>query len=61
MTTITPESAQNFRFVGFTDMDGRADGTQIMLSRGHAYVAHPFSNGATVLDVARATGSSGNP
>ncbi|MGN6100058.1 MAG: LVIVD repeat-containing protein [Devosia sp.] len=51
MSDIRPESARNFRFVGYTDMGGQADGTQLMVSRGHAYVAHPFSNGATVLDV----------
>jgi hypothetical protein len=52
MTDITPEAAKNFRFVGYSDQDGQADGTQIMVTNGHAFVAHPFSNGATVLDVA---------
>lgn len=51
MTAVTPESARNFRFVGFSDMAGKADGTQIMLNKGHAFVCHPFSNGVSVLDM----------
>ena len=51
MTEITPESASNFRFVGYSDQGGQADGTQIMVTNDHAFIAHPFSNGATVLDV----------
>ena len=51
MTAVIPESARNFRFVGFSDMAGKADGTQIMLNKGHAFVCHPFSGGVSVLDM----------
>ena len=45
------ESARNMRFVGYSDQGGRSDGVQVMVAKGHAYVSHPFSTGATVLDV----------
>jgi len=52
MTAATrTESARNFAFVGHTDQGGRSDGTQIMVSDGYAYVAHPFSHGFSVIDV----------
>lgn len=44
------ESARNFRFLGHTDQGGRPDGTQVMVSGGYAYIAHPFSHGLTVVD-----------
>ena len=34
-------------------MAGKADGTQIMVNKGHAFVCNPFSGGSTVLDVTR--------
>jgi len=46
-----PEHARNISFVGHTDQGGRGDGVQVMVSRGHAYVGHMFSNGVTVIDV----------
>jgi hypothetical protein len=48
---IAPESARNVRFVGYSDQGGRPDGVQVMVNKGHAFVSHPFSAGATVLDV----------
>jgi hypothetical protein len=51
MTDITPESAKNFRFVGYSDQGGKADGTQVMVNKGHAFICNPFSGGVTVLDV----------
>lgn len=52
MTAATrTESARNFEFVGHSDQGGRSDGTQIMVSGGYAYIAHPFSHGFTVVDV----------
>jgi hypothetical protein len=46
-----PVSAHNISFVGHSDMNGKSDGVQVMVHRGHAYVGHTFSNGITVLDV----------
>lgn len=50
MTPVV-ESARNVKFVGYSDQGGRPDGVQVMVHRGHAYVSHPFSAGATVIDV----------
>jgi hypothetical protein len=51
MNRIVAESARNVVFVGYSDQGGRPDGVQVMVNKGHAYVAHPFSTGATVIDV----------
>jgi len=53
MTPSSPvvESARNVKFVGYCDQGGRPDGVQVMVNRGHAYVSHPFSAGASVIDV----------
>lgn len=48
---IIPESAHNISFVGYSDQGGRSDGAQIMVNKGHAFVAHPFSGGLSVIDV----------
>jgi hypothetical protein len=48
---MNPLASRNIKFVGHSDMDGRADGVQIMVQRGHAYVGHGFSDGITTLDV----------
>jgi hypothetical protein len=47
----TPVVAQGFTFLGHSDQGGRPDGCQVMVHRGHAYVAHAFSGGFSVLDV----------
>jgi hypothetical protein len=39
------------RLLGHCDQGGRADGVQIMVERGFAYVGHMFSKGFSVLDV----------
>ena len=46
-----PDHARNMRLLGHTDQGGRADGVQIMVERGFAYVGHMFSKGFSVLDV----------
>lgn len=46
-----PDHARNMRLIGHTDMAGRADGMQLMLNKGHAFNAHPFSGGFSVVDV----------
>ena len=49
---MTPTHARNMRIIGHTDQGGgRADGVQIMVHKGHAYVGHIFSKGFSVIDV----------
>src|SRR5437764_10669363 len=45
---MTPESARNIDFVAAHDLDGRGDGVQIMVHKGHAFIGHMFSDGFTV-------------
>lgn len=47
----TPDYAHAMRLVGHSDQDGRADGVQVMVHRGFAYIGHLFSNGFSVVDV----------
>src|SRR6201996_7593104 len=44
-------ATKNMRLVGHSDQGGRADGVQIMVHRGYAYIGHIFSKGFSVLDV----------
>ena len=46
-----PEHADNMRLIGHTDQGGRADGVQIMVHRGFAYIGHMFSKGFSIVDV----------
>ncbi|MGH8662912.1 MAG: hypothetical protein ACREUX_01480, partial [Burkholderiales bacterium] len=46
-----PDYACNMRVIGYSDQGGRADGVQIMVHRGHAYIGHMFSKGFSVVDV----------
>ena len=48
---MTPESARNIEFVANTDLNGRGDGVQVMVHKGHAFVGHMFSDGFTIVDV----------
>ena len=49
---LTPSYAHNMRILGHTDQGGgRADGVQIMVHKGHAYIGHIFSKGFSVIDV----------
>ena len=49
---MPPTHARNMRIIGHTDQgEGRADGVQIMLHKGFAYVGHIFSKGLSVIDV----------
>lgn len=43
--------SSNVTFLGHTDQGKRADGVQIMVDRGHAYIGHMFSDGISVIDV----------
>lgn len=47
----TPEIAFRMRLIGHTDQGGRSDGLQVMVHRGYAYVAHPWSGGFSIIDV----------
>ncbi len=51
MTDRQPDFAHNMRLVGHSMIDGRGDGLQIMVERGHAFIAHPWSRGFSVVDV----------
>jgi hypothetical protein len=44
-------ASRNIKFISHCDQGGRADGVQIMVHRGFAYIGHCFSNGITVVDV----------
>lgn len=48
---MNPVASSNIKFVSHSDMGGHADGVQVMVHRGYAYVGHGFSNGITTLDV----------
>ncbi len=49
---MTPTHARNMRIIGHTDQGGgRADGVQIMVHHGYAYIGHIFSKGFSIVDV----------
>jgi hypothetical protein len=48
---MIPVSAHNIEFVGHTDQNGRGDGVQVMVHKGHAFVGHMFSDGFTITDI----------
>ena len=48
---LKPDHARGMRIIGHSDQGGRADGIQVMVSGGYAYVGHVFSGGFSVLDV----------
>jgi hypothetical protein len=47
----TPDYVRNMRLIGHSDQGGRADGVQLMVHRGYAYVGHMFSKGFSVIDL----------
>lgn len=51
MSVPEPDFARNMRLIGHSDQGGRGDGLQVMVHRGHAYVAHPWSGGFSIIDV----------
>jgi len=50
---LTPDFARNIKLLGHSDQGGRADGIQVMVSGGYAYVGHVFSGGFSVVDVSK--------
>lgn len=52
MTELPPaDHAFNMRLIGHSDQGGRADGIQVMVSDGFAYIGHLFSRGFSIVDV----------
>jgi len=52
LTPFAPaDYSRNMRIVGHSEQGGRADGIQVMVSRGYAYVGHVFSGGFSIIDV----------
>lgn len=47
----TPDYARNMWLIGHSDQGGRADGVQLSVYRGYAYIGHMFSQGFSVIDV----------
>jgi hypothetical protein len=45
------DAARNITFISHSDQGGHADGVQIMVHRGYAYIGNSFSMGFTVMDV----------
>lgn len=50
-TLDVPVQQRNIAFVSHSDQGERADGVQIMVHKGYAYIGHMFSNGVTVMNV----------
>jgi hypothetical protein len=48
---MKPDHARNMRLIGHSDQAGRADGIQIMVENGFAYIGHLFSQGFSIVDV----------
>jgi hypothetical protein len=46
-----PDFARNLTLIGHSDQGGRPDGVQLMVSKGHAFIGHMFSQGFSVVDV----------
>ena len=46
-----PDHISNMKLLGYSDQGGRADGVQIMVHRGYAYIGHMFSKGFSIIDV----------
>jgi hypothetical protein len=51
MDLAPPDVARNMRLIGHCDIGGRGDGLQLMVHRSHAYVAHPWSQGFSIVDL----------
>ena len=46
-----PDYAHHMTLIGHSDQGGRADGVQLMVHRGFAYIGHMFSRGLSIVDV----------
>ncbi len=52
---MSAHTTRGLRFLGHSDQGGRPDGLQVMVHRGYAYVAHPWSQGFSIVDVREPT------
>jgi hypothetical protein len=50
-TTVAGASAKNVSFISRCDQGGRSDGVQVIVTKGHAFIGHMFSDGFSVVDV----------
>jgi hypothetical protein len=50
MTTASA-SAKNVSLISRCDQGGRSDGVQVIVTKGHAFIGHMFSDGFSVVDV----------
>lgn len=48
---MLPDHARNMAIIGHSDQGGRADGIQVMVENGFAYIGHLFSGGFSIVDV----------
>jgi hypothetical protein len=48
---LKPSCVRKMRIVAHTGQNGRNDGQQIMVDRGHAFIGHVCSRGFSVVDV----------
>lgn len=48
---LKPDHVRNMRLLSQSDQGGRADGIQVMVENGFAYVGHLFSGGFSIVDV----------
>ena len=48
---LKPDFARNMNLIGHSPIGGRGDGLQLMVHRGFGYVAHPWSQGFSIVDV----------
>jgi len=46
-----PDYARNMKLIGHSDQGGKADGVQLMVNKGFAYIGHMFSKGFSVVDL----------
>lgn len=52
---MSTHPSRGLKPLGHSDQGGRPDGLQVMVHRGYAYIAHPWSQGFTIVDVREPT------
>jgi len=52
---MSAHPSRGLKPLGHSDQGGRPDGLQVMVHRGYAYIAHPWSQGFTIVDVRQPT------
>jgi hypothetical protein len=52
---MSAHPSRGLKPLGHSDQGGRPDGLQVMVHRGYAYIAHPWSQGFTIVDVREPT------